>query len=59
VLPGDYVYADSAGVVVIPAGAVEQVLQSAAEIGAEDKALLSIIRDEDPQEVLKTRSGES
>ena len=59
VFPGDYIYADSAGVAVIPARAVEQVLQSAAEIEAEDKAFLSIIRDEDPQEVRRARSGES
>ena len=59
VVPGDYVYADPSGVVVIPAGHLEQVLRSAAEIDAEDKALLSIIRQEGPQEVRKGGSGES
>jgi regulator of RNase E activity RraA len=55
VVPGDYVYADSSGVVVIPAGHLEQVLRSAAEIHAEDKAILSVIREE----VLSGRSAEA
>ena len=59
VLPGDYIYADSAGAVVIPAGALDRVLESAAEIDAGDEAYLSIIRNEDPQEVRKSRHGES
>lgn len=59
VLPGDYIYADGAGVVVIPGGALDQVLQSAAVIEAEDKASLSVIRHEDPKEVQKARSCES
>jgi 4-hydroxy-4-methyl-2-oxoglutarate aldolase len=59
VLPGDYIYADSAGVVVIPAGHLEQVLGSAAEIQAEDKAILSVIRAEDPREVLSGKSSEN
>ena len=59
VVPGDYVYADSSGVVVIPARHLEQVLGSAAEIQAEDKAILSVIRAEDPQEVLTGNSSES
>ena len=59
VVPGDYVYADSAGVVVIPAGHLEQVLGSAAEIQAEDEAILSVIRAEDPREVLGGKSSEN
>ena len=59
VLPGDYVYADPSGVVVIPSGHLEQILKSAAEIDAEDKAFLSIIRQEDPQKVREEGSGES
>lgn len=49
VVPGDYVYADSSGVVIIPAGYLEQVLRSAAEIHAENEAILSVIREEDPR----------
>ena len=59
VLPGDYVYADPSGVVVIPSGHLEQILKSAAEIDAQDKAFLSIIRHEDPRDVRKGGSGES
>jgi 4-hydroxy-4-methyl-2-oxoglutarate aldolase len=58
VVPGDYVYADCAGVVVIPAGHLEQVLGSAAEIRAEDKAILSVIRAEGPREVLSGKSSD-
>jgi 4-hydroxy-4-methyl-2-oxoglutarate aldolase len=49
VVPGDYVYADSAGVVVIPGGHLEQVLGWAAEIHAADMAILSVIRAEHPR----------
>jgi regulator of RNase E activity RraA len=59
VIPGDFVYADSSGVVVIPAGHLEQVLASAAEIQTADKAILSIIRAEDPREVVSGKSNES
>lgn len=43
VLPGDYIYAGPSGVVVIPSGHIEQILKSAPELDAEDKAVLSII----------------
>ena len=59
VLPGDYIHADPSGVVVIPAGHAKQVLRSAAEIDAEDKAILSIIREEDPRKVLSEENGEA
>jgi regulator of RNase E activity RraA len=45
VVPGDYIYADSAGVVVIPFGHVEHILKLAAALAAEDKAFLSTGRD--------------
>ena len=51
VLPGDYVYADRSGAVVIPSRHLDRVLESAAEINEEDKAILTIIRDEDPRKV--------
>jgi len=59
VVPGDYVYADSAGVVVIPGRHLEQVLASAAEIQAEDTAILPLIRAEHPLQVLRGTSGEN
>jgi 4-hydroxy-4-methyl-2-oxoglutarate aldolase len=59
VLPGDYIYADTSGLVVIPSGHLEQIMKLAGEIDAEDKAFLSIIRHEDPREILKGGSGES
>jgi hypothetical protein len=37
--------------VVIPSGILEQVVDSAAEIEREDKAILAVIRKEDPLKV--------
>jgi regulator of RNase E activity RraA len=59
VVPGDYVYADSAGVVVIPRGHLEQVLASADRIRTDDKAILPVIGAEDPREVLSGRIDEN
>jgi regulator of RNase E activity RraA len=50
VCPGDYVYADSAGAVVIPAASVVPVLQEAAEIERADRTAVEQIRHEDPDE---------
>lgn len=50
VCPGDYVYADSAGVVVIPAASVVPVLQEAAEIERADRRASERIRHEDQGE---------
>lgn len=59
VLPGDHIYADSAGVVVIPDGYLEQVFTLAAEIQSADQAILPVIRAEDPWEVLSGRPDEN
>jgi regulator of RNase E activity RraA len=59
VIPGDSVYADGSGAVIIPSSHLEQVLKLAAEIQAEDEAILTVIRAEDPQEVLSGRSSEN
>jgi 4-hydroxy-4-methyl-2-oxoglutarate aldolase len=59
VVPGDYVYADSAGVVVIPAGHLEPVLACAAAVHADDEAILPIISAEDPGQALSGKSGET
>ena len=46
ITPGDYVYADSAGAVVIPAGSLDRVLEEASKIDAEDRESLEQIRNE-------------
>lgn len=58
VLPGDYVYADASGAVVIPSAILGEVLDSAAEIEREDKAILAVIRKEDPLKVRREGSRE-
>lgn len=50
VVPGDYVYADSAGAVVIPAASVDRVLAEARAIEAEDTRALDQVRQERPDE---------
>jgi regulator of RNase E activity RraA len=46
ITPGDYIYADSAGGVVIPAGSVDRVLDQAANLEAEDDEAIDQIRQE-------------
>jgi regulator of RNase E activity RraA len=46
ITPGDYVYADPAGAVVIPAGSLDRVLDEASRIDAEDRESLEQIRNE-------------
>ncbi|WP_314177850.1 RraA family protein [Streptomyces winkii] len=46
VIPGDYVFADAAGAVVIPKASLDRVLRVAAEIEAEDAESASRIREE-------------
>ncbi|MFF2520738.1 RraA family protein [Streptomyces liangshanensis] len=46
--PGDYVFADRSGAVVIPADSVFDVVEEARHIDAEDESDLARIRDEDP-----------
>lgn len=52
VLPGDYVYADSAGAVVVPAGLIEEVLEDAAAREQRDLASIESMRSEDPATVI-------
>ncbi|HEX2502389.1 MAG TPA: hypothetical protein VHK00_00470 [Miltoncostaeaceae bacterium] len=52
VLPGDYVYADSAGAVVIPAGVAEEVFQDAAAREVRDAASAERMKLEDPATVM-------
>lgn len=49
IVPGDYLFADSAGAVVIPVVAVEDALRLAVEIQADDARFLETIRLEDPR----------
>jgi regulator of RNase E activity RraA len=46
-MPGQYVYADAAGAVVIPEGEVDDVLAEARKIEADDEAFRAAIAAED------------
>jgi 4-hydroxy-4-methyl-2-oxoglutarate aldolase len=52
VLPGDYVYADSAGAVIVPAGIIQEVLQDAAAREERDAASAERMTNEDPATVI-------
>jgi regulator of RNase E activity RraA len=58
VVPGDYVYADEHGGVVIPGPDLEWVLKEARRLEDEDQAWIRRIRDEDAKVVLRDGSGE-
>ncbi|HEX9626947.1 MAG TPA: RraA family protein [Acidiferrobacterales bacterium] len=51
VLPGDYIYADRAGAVIIPAAALDAVLDDAVAIEARDRESAAGVRGEDPARV--------
>lgn len=57
IVPGDYVYADRAAAVVIPAVHIHRVLELAREIDEQDEVFLEMIRTEDPREI-RTRGGD-
>lgn len=50
--PGDVVYVDRAGGVVLPEGSVDEILDEAVEIEREDEAYKEEVRDEDRQAIL-------
>lgn len=56
IVPGDYVFADGSGAVVIPAGLVEQVVAEAARVEEEDARATAEILAEDPDRL--TRGAE-
>lgn len=58
VAPGDWIYADEHGAVVIPGSDVEGVVSRAAELEEEDAEWIRRIRDEDPKVVVAKGSGE-
>lgn len=49
VRPGDFVYADDSGAVVLPADQVDEVLKGALAVTEEDAEYLEIVRLEDPK----------
>lgn len=51
--PGDYVYADTSGAVVIPAESLRRVLDEAQRIESEDARAVAQIHDEDPAAVVR------
>lgn len=53
IVPGDWIYADNAGTVVVPEAHLDEVLDRAAEIEEEDVEKAERIRNEDPEEILK------
>lgn len=53
VLPGDYIYASSAGAVIIPAGDIEEILADAAKREEKDRASMERMKDEDAQHVME------
>lgn len=50
VIPGDYVFADTAGAVVIPADSIDRVLAEARTVDAEDTQAVEQVRSERPEE---------
>lgn len=52
IIPGDWIYADTVGAVVIPEEHLDEVLDRAVEIEEADVEKAKTIRDEDPEEIL-------
>jgi regulator of RNase E activity RraA len=50
VVPGDYVYADASGAVVIPRASLQRVIDEALSVEADDARSLEEIASEDPEE---------
>ena len=50
IFPGDYIYADKSGAVVIPGSQVREVLEEAVRIAADDARYRQGIEGEDPTE---------
>ncbi len=58
VFPGDYVFADSSGAAIIPAGDIQAILEEALRVEVEDARSIETIRHENPEDVLKGKSAE-
>jgi regulator of RNase E activity RraA len=48
IIPGNFIFADSSGAVVIPESQIEDVLEEANRVGDEDASSIDEIRSEDP-----------
>ncbi len=59
IVPGDYIYADASGAVILPATRGDQILAEAARIEQNDAEFVKHISDEDRERDLKNGSGES
>jgi regulator of RNase E activity RraA len=58
VIPGDYVYADASGAVVIPRASLQRVVDEALRVEAEDERSLEEIAGERPEEIAGERPEE-
>lgn len=56
IVPGDYIYADTAGAVVIPAGSIDDILAEAHHVDEEDARAVERIRVERPEDMRGTTS---
>ena len=54
IMPGQYVYADTAGAVIIPADEVGRVVEEAAQISRDDVSFFEQIKAEDPNRIVET-----
>ena len=59
VVPGDYVFADAGGAVVVPAGDIDWALDEAVHIEDEDRGYLTQVAREDPRDVLRKGTDET
>lgn len=59
VVPGDYVFADAGGAVVVPARDIDWALDEALRIEDEDRSYLARISREDPRAVLREGADET
>jgi 4-hydroxy-4-methyl-2-oxoglutarate aldolase len=58
VLPGDYIYADSSGVAIIPAARLQDIFEEAVRVEEEDDRYMEDIKHEDPAIVLQGESAD-
>lgn len=59
IIPGDYIYADASGAVILSATPVNHILAEATRIMQNDAQFVKHIREQDRERVLKNGSGES
>ena len=58
VVPGDYVYADSAAAAIVPANAIKKALEEATRIESIDAQYIDEIKRENPRDILEGGSQE-